>query len=589
MGVEIGATRLGFGCAALPGALSMRDAVALLATAYDGGVRHFDTARMYSAGESENVLGRFAQGRRDELVIVSKAGIAPANRLARGLKRLAAGIPLLPHATPRFGRFDPKLISNSVHTSLRRLNTERLDALLLHEILIGEVSDELKDLIAAFKRDGKIGKIGVATSVPETEALIAAHPDLCEVVQAPVEWLERPRALPPGSVLVIHSVLGGEGGSASAGGLERLQRAVDMNANGVTLFSSRSHERIRRNTELLLASAQPAPAPQRAANADTRTAVIVAAYNAEATLDRAVRSALAQPEAAEICIVDDGSKDTTAALANAWAAREPRVRAISLPMNQGPSAARNAAIAATSAPWVTILDADDYMLDGRLARLHAEVREADFIADALQRTTPDETPATPRGALNAKPLNLSGFVLGNLGADKGPLDLGFLKPMFRRTFVEAHKLRYREDMRLGEDYEFYARALALGGRFLVSNPAGYVSVERAGSLSKAHSEHDLLLLRDCDDDLARVRALDGAERDALRRHWNSVDCRLQWRRLITAVKQRDLASGLSTFRSPQAVTYLAARLGEQVWARGFKLVRNSSASVAPAWFSTGVG
>ena len=138
----------------------------------------------------------------------------------------------------------------------------------------------------------------------------------------------------------------------------------------------------------------------------------------------------------------------------------------------------------------------------------------------------------------------------------------------RRTFLASHGLRYREDMRLGEDYELYARALALDARFYVCGAAGYVSVERAGSLSKAHSEEDLQRLRDCDDGLARARPLSTIEAAALRRHWTSVDRRLQWRRLIRAVNARDAALALSTFRSPEAAIYLMGKLAEQAWLRG---------------------
>jgi succinoglycan biosynthesis protein ExoU len=123
-------------------------------------------------------------------------------------------------------------------------------------------------------------------------------------------------------------------------------------------------------------------------------------------------------------------------------------------------------------------------------------------------------------------------------------------------------------MRLGEDYEFYARALALGARFLVGGAAGYVSVERPGSLSKDHGELDLQRLRDCDLSLGKIRPMTPAERRALRRHWTSVDCRLQWRRLISAVKANDAAAALSTFRSPQTTLFLSARLAEQAWLRG---------------------
>ncbi|NIR58966.1 MAG: hypothetical protein GWO02_05315, partial [Gammaproteobacteria bacterium] len=59
-------------------------------------------------------------------------------------------------------------------------------------------------------------------------------------------------------------------------------------------------------------------------------------------------------------------------------------------------------------------------------------------------------------------------------------------------------------------------------------------------MSRKHSEDDLRRLRDCDDALARIRPLSPSERRALARHASSVDCRLQWRLLINAVKARDL-------------------------------------------------
>lgn len=308
------------------------------------------------------------------------------------------------------------------------------------------------------------------------------------------------------------------------------------------------------------------------------TAVLIAAYNAAATLDRAIASALAQPEAAQVCVVDDCSSDATAAVAQAWSARDPRVIVVNQRLNAGPAAARNAAIEATTAPWLTILDADDFMLPSRFAALQAH-GQADFVADALIRV-PDGAP-TPVAAIVDEPahqLSFTDFVLGNIGGARGPLDLGFIKPLFSRAFIERHGLRYREEMRLGEDYEFYARALALGARFLVTAPAGYISVEREGSLSKAHGETDLKHLRDCDDGLRAIRPLAPHERRALDRHWRHVDCRLQWRRLISAVKTRDTRTALSAFHTPASSLYLAARLAEQAWLRGSRALGAAPAS-----------
>jgi succinoglycan biosynthesis protein ExoU len=305
------------------------------------------------------------------------------------------------------------------------------------------------------------------------------------------------------------------------------------------------------------------------------TAVVIAARNAEATLERALRTALAQPETAEVCVVDDASTDGTAALGRAWADRDRRVKVLNFTENVGPAAARNAAIDATTSPWIAILDADDYLLDGRLTGLFRASPDAHFVADALIRVTGAATPALPPQAYAARVLTFTEFVLGNMGALEGPLDLGFIKPVFRRAFLDQHGLRYRADLRLGEDYEFYARALALGARFTMVAATGYVSVEREGSLSKAHSEGDLERLRDCDEGLRTVRALAATERRALDRHWTSVDNRLQWRRLISAVKARDAGAAASAFHSLASTRYLLVRLGEQAWLRGLKALRGA--------------
>jgi succinoglycan biosynthesis protein ExoU len=306
-----------------------------------------------------------------------------------------------------------------------------------------------------------------------------------------------------------------------------------------------------------------------------KVAVVIAAYNAELTLERAIGSALAQAETAEVCVVDDASSDATAALAEDWIKRDPRVSLIRRERNQGPGAARNAAIASTNSPWIAILDADDYLLAGRLGLLMQGANEADFIADALTRVLEGQTPTPSPTNFTAQILSFEAFVIGNLGEQSGRLDLGFLKPVFRRAFLEAHGLAYRTDMRLGEDYELYARALLLGARFMAGGPAGYISVEREGSLSKAHSEPDLERLRDCDEGLRRIRSLSASEDRALRRRWTSVDCRLQWRKLITAVKTRDVVAAFGAFHTPDAAVYLATRLSEQVWLRGAAALRRA--------------
>ena len=125
---DFGATRLGFGCAGLHGAVSRNEAIVLLETALDNGITHFDTARVYGWGAAERMLGDLARRRRAEMVIVSKAGIAPPSIAGRLLKKIAGRFsPSLAAAgESAFGLFGGADITQSVETSLAALGTRVL-------------------------------------------------------------------------------------------------------------------------------------------------------------------------------------------------------------------------------------------------------------------------------------------------------------------------------------------------------------------------------------------------------------------------------------------------------------------------------
>lgn len=299
-------------------------------------------------------------------------------------------------------------------------------------------------------------------------------------------------------------------------------------------------------------------------------AVIIAAYNAEKTVARAVASALAQPEVAEVMVVDDVSRDGTVAAAQAADDGSGRLRILRQSVNAGPSAARNRAMAESRAPWLAVLDADDFFLDGRIAGLLAYARDADLIADDMWQVQYDAIDGPRRGLLDRpvmapRAVSFRDFVLGNVTRRRSRGELGFIKPLIRRSFLEAHGLGFRSEMRLGEDYELYARALAHGARLLLVPAQGYVSVVRPDSLSALHSVADLRHLRDCDASIATVPGLSEADRLALRQHYQSVNSRLQWRLLIDAVKARSVPSMLGCFcHSPEVSLYLLRQLVGEV-------------------------
>ena len=235
-----------------------------------------------------------------------------------------------------------------------------------------------------------------------------------------------------------------------------------------------------------------------------------------------------------------------------------------LPSNLGPAAARNRALEISTAPFVAILDGDDFFQPGRMGKLLAHAGDFDFIADIILEVSGTGAlhPMMFKGEFEPWRLDFATFVNGNsTRRGQGRNELGYFKPLMRRAFLDQYKLRYDERLRLGEDYALYAKALAFGAKFLVTPAFGYVSQPRPDSLSARHTKQDLEKLRDVDKELASITALSDRDRRALRGHYRSVDGRVQWLGVIDAFKRRDPTGFLWPFvRSPDVSFFLARKL-----------------------------
>lgn len=92
--------------------------------------------------------------------------------------------------------------------------------------------------------------------------------------------------------------------------------------------------------------------------------IIIPAYQAERTIERAIASATAfQRLSVEVLVVNDGSTDLTANAVARIQNLDPRVVLLEQP-NKGRSAARNKGIAGSRGKWVMFVDADDYFVPG---------------------------------------------------------------------------------------------------------------------------------------------------------------------------------------------------------------------------------
>lgn len=116
---------------------------------------------------------------------------------------------------------------------------------------------------------------------------------------------------------------------------------------------------------------------QRLDNARPTISVVVPAHNSSATIGAAIESALAQTRGPlEVIVVDDGSSDTTAAVALRYG---PPVRVISKP-NGGTASARNLAISEAVGDVIAFLDADDVYTDTHLEEIATRLREEPDLA-----------------------------------------------------------------------------------------------------------------------------------------------------------------------------------------------------------------
>ena len=159
---------VGLGCMGLSwayhdAAVDEAVAEALIRTAIDAGVDHFDTADAYGHGENETLVGRAiaASGRRAELVVATKAG------LVRGETEK--------YRYTRSGR--PHYIRSACEASLRRLGLETIDLYYLHRIdpetPVEDTWAAMADLVAA----GKVRWLGISEAkVPELDRITRIHP-----------------------------------------------------------------------------------------------------------------------------------------------------------------------------------------------------------------------------------------------------------------------------------------------------------------------------------------------------------------------------------------------------------------------------
>ncbi len=188
--------------------------------------------------------------------------------------------------------------------------------------------------------------------------------------------------------------------------------------------------------------------------------VVIPVWNGEKSLPRCLRSVQAQSwKALEIIVVDDGSTDGTAALLDATAALDNRIRVLHQ-ANAGVSAARNNALPLCRGKYIRFVDSDDELPTDSIEQLvtRAEQNGSDLVLAAYTNVIGllrkvcalekrDET------------LDCNAF-LDNLNRKANSFYYGVLwNKLFRTATIQENNIRFESGLSYGEDMVFVCEYL----------------------------------------------------------------------------------------------------------------------------------
>ena len=198
--------------------------------------------------------------------------------------------------------------------------------------------------------------------------------------------------------------------------------------------------------------------------------VVMPVYNCNKYLPRAIESVLNQSfEDFELILIDDGSTDGSGAICDTYAVSDGRIRIVHKE-NGGVSSARNAGLDVAQGTYIVFLDCDDYIEEDYLEKFLQPDSDL-FIASYVLE---DENATI----LLRKDLPVINF---NLQVDNAQTEACFINGFFnyawakrfKRGVIEKYRIRFSEDLTIGEDTLFVMDYLQHAGIISIENYHGY--------------------------------------------------------------------------------------------------------------------
>jgi glycosyltransferase involved in cell wall biosynthesis len=204
--------------------------------------------------------------------------------------------------------------------------------------------------------------------------------------------------------------------------------------------------------------------------------IIIPVYNVEKYLRECLNSVVAQTFTDWECIlVDDGSKDSSPAICDEYAQRDPRFTVIHKE-NGGPSKARNAGLDIARGEWISFIDADDWVDDGYFDSLLNAKCKADLIVFGMTIHRQNGNSSTLRMLskyyTDSKEVLDAIYNLKNTSIGYDFFGMPWNK-FYRNDIIRANKVTFPEDISFFEDQVFVLRYMQKIQNLLVSNESPY--------------------------------------------------------------------------------------------------------------------
>lgn len=222
--------------------------------------------------------------------------------------------------------------------------------------------------------------------------------------------------------------------------------------------------------------------------------VVVPAYNVEEYLAESLTSILGQSHTSlEVIVVDDGSSDGTGAMADRFAAEDPRLTVVHQ-TNAGLGAARNVGTRHGTGTYLTFVDSDDLVPSGAYAALVGTLERSgsDLAIGAVERLDGDRRYMMPLMRENHRVSSTS------VRLEDAPLmlaDCFAWNKVYRRSFWDTAGLSFPEGVRY-EDQPTLTRALVEAASFDVLTDSVYLWRVRSDGSSISQQRSDLQDLTD---------------------------------------------------------------------------------------------